>query len=73
MNKDLFIEKSNKINLTGDVIEIYEKDNEKIAKVFLKSLCLEVEINSLKDVHLSDRLKLETRFIIDKVEKENHY
>lgn len=73
MTKNLFIEKSNKINLTGDVIEIYEKDNEKIAKVFFKSLCLEVEINSLKDVHLSDRLKLETRFIIDKAEKENHY
>lgn len=73
MTKNLLIEKSNKINLTGDVIEIYEKDNEKIAKVFLQSLCLEVEINSLKDVHLSDRLKLEVRFIIYKVEKENHY
>lgn len=49
---------------------IYEKDNEKIAKVFFQSLCLEVSIDSIKDVHLSDKLNLETHFVIDKVEKE---
>lgn len=49
---------------------IYEKDNEKIAKVFFESLCLEVAIDSLKDVHLSDNLNLETRFLIDKAEKK---
>lgn len=73
MTKNPLIKKSNKINLTGDVIEVCEKDNEKIAKVFFQSLCLEVGINSLQDVHLSDKLKLEARFIIDKVEKENHF
>jgi len=61
---------SNELNLTGEVIEIYEKDSKKIAKVFLQSLCLEVSIDSVKDVHLSDKLNLETRFIIDKAEKE---
>jgi len=60
----------NKLNLTGEVIEIYEKDSKKIAKVFFQSLCLEVSIDSVKDVHLSDKLNLETRFIIDKAEKE---
>lgn len=61
---------SNELNLTGEVIEIYEKDSKKIAKVFFQSLCLEVSIDSVKDVHLSDKLNLETRFIIDKAEKE---
>lgn len=63
-------ETSNKLNLSGEVIMIYEKDNEKIAKVFFQSLCLEVSIDSIKDVHLSDKLNLETHFVIDKVEKE---
>ena len=61
---------SNELNLTGEVIDIYEKDSKKIAKVFFQSLCLEVSIDSVKDVHLSDKLNLETRFIIDKAEKE---
>lgn len=61
---------ANKLNLTGEVIEIYEKDGKKIAKVFFQSLCLEVSIDSIKDVHLSDKLNLETRFIIDNAEKE---
>lgn len=65
-------ETANNLNLTGEVIEIYEKDNKKIAKVFFQSLCLEVSIESIKDVHLSDKLNLETHFIIDKTEKEIH-
>lgn len=63
-------ESLNKLNLTGEVIMIYEKDNEKIAKVFFQSLCLEVSIDSLKDIHLSDKLNLETHFLIDKAEKK---
>lgn len=63
---------ANKLNLTGEVIEIYEKDGKKIAKVFFQSLCLEVSIDSIKDVHLSDKLNLEIRFIIDNAEKEIH-
>lgn len=62
----------NKLNLTGEVIEIYEKDNQKIAKVFFQSLCLEVSIDNIKDVHLSDKLNLEMHFIINKAEKEIH-
>lgn len=65
-------ETANNLNLTGEVIEIYEKDKKKIAKVFFQSLCLEVSIESIKDVHLSDKLNLETHFIIDKTEKEIH-
>lgn len=59
----------NKLNLTGEVIEIYEKDEQKIAKVFIQSLCLEVSIDSIVDVHLSDKLILETDIKFDKVKK----
>lgn len=62
--------KSNKLNISGKVIEIYDRNNQKFAKVYFQSLCLEVLIDLIKDVHLADKLNLETHFVIDKAEKE---
>ena len=73
MCKSKLIEKSKIMILTGEIVEIYEKKEKTIANVFANSLCIELEINSLKDVHLSDKVRLHVRYEIDKIEKENHY
>lgn len=52
------------LSLSGEVVEIYEKDGAKLAKVRFYSGFMEIPINDLKDLHLSDKITINSNIKI---------
>jgi hypothetical protein len=49
-------EKTNFYELTGEIIEIYEKDKSRIAKIKFDPGLIDICIDKIKDAHLNDKL-----------------
>ena len=60
------------IEFSGEVIETFERDGKRIAKVSLKSCHIDVPIDSIPDVHLGDTLVLEADVTVQKVKTHPH-
>ena len=56
----------------GEVIEIFERDGRRIAKISLKSYHIDVPIDSIPDVHLGDTLVLEADVTVQQVKTQHH-
>ena len=68
-------EKTNFYELTGEIIEIYEKDKRKIAKVKFNPGLIDICIDKINDAHLNDKLiicsNIQIKSIIQKIDNNN--
>ena len=53
--------------LAGEIIETYEKEGRRIAKVALKSCHIDISMDSFPDLHLGDTVTLEADISVKKV------
>lgn len=58
-----------KINLSisGEVVEIYEKDRSKFAKICFNAGFIEIPIDDLHDAHLSDKIIINSSINIERI------
>lgn len=56
------------INVEGEVIEIYEKEGKSFAKIQCCPGFIEICIDKLNELHLSDKVLLELKLSIGKIE-----
>ena len=73
MKQDKFLTSSNSANSIGEVIEIYEKNDTKFVKLLFNPFCLDIHSHLLTDIHLSDKVKVECKIIIDNAEIIENY
>ena len=57
----------NRLVLAGEIVETYEKEGKRIAKVALKSCHIDIPLDVLPDLHLGDTVALEADITIKKV------
>lgn len=55
------------LEFSGEVIETFERDGKRVAKVSLTSCHIDVPIDSIPDVHLGDTLVLEADITVQQV------
>jgi hypothetical protein len=60
------------LEFSGEVIETFERDGKRIAKVSLKSCHIDVPIDLIPDVHLGDTLVLEADVTVQQVKTHPH-
>ncbi len=59
------------LSLLGEVVEIFEKEGEKQARISVLTLnIIDVSGESLKDAHLGDRVRMDAQLAIEKIEPE---
>ena len=56
------------VRLSGEVVEIFEKDGQSIARVVLKPGCIEVPLDSLREYHLGDQVLIDMEITVHRVE-----
>ncbi len=56
-----------KLFLSGEVVEVYEKNSFKFAKIRFNSGFIEIPFNDLHDVHLSDKVFINSRIKIESI------
>ena len=59
--------KTNLCNLTGEIIEIYEKDKTRFAKIKYDPGFIEVCIDKITDAHLNDKLIISSNIHIKNI------
>jgi hypothetical protein len=57
-----------RINLSGNVIEIYQCESHFCAKVLFQPDYLEINIDKNKDLHLGDRVEIDALLEVKKIE-----
>jgi hypothetical protein len=62
----------NRLTFSGEVVETFEREGKRIAKVSLKSCHIDVPIDAIPDVHLGDTLFLEADVAVQHVETNPH-
>jgi hypothetical protein len=55
------------LSLTGQVVEIYEKDGSKLAKIRFNAGFIEIPIDDLHDAHLSDKIIINSSIKIERI------
>lgn len=55
------------LSLIGHVVEIYEKDGLKMAKVRFNPGFVEVQINEFNDAHLNDKITINSVIHIERI------
>jgi hypothetical protein len=55
------------LSLSGEVVEIYEKDGFKLAKIRYNPGFLEIPINDLRDAHLNDKIIINSSIKIESI------
>ncbi|GAB4298588.1 MAG: hypothetical protein Kow0098_24030 [Ignavibacteriaceae bacterium] len=61
---------ANIINLIGEIVSIYEKDRECYAKIHYKDGFMDMKICTLMDVHLNDKIIINSKLNIQSVHTE---
>lgn len=59
--------KKENLSLTGEVVEIYEKDGLKVAKIRFNPGFVEIPINDLRDPHLNDKITINSIIQIERI------
>jgi hypothetical protein len=57
-----------KVLLTGEVVEMYERDGKHLAKIALRAGCIDVVIDIDSDTHLGDTVAIDAGLSINKIE-----
>ena len=55
------------LSLSGEVVEIYEKDGFKLAKIRYNPGFVEIPINDLRDAHLNDKIIINSSIKIESI------
>jgi hypothetical protein len=55
------------LSLTGEVVEIYEKDGKRVAKIRFNPGFVEVPIDDLHDTHLNDKITINSKIKIERI------
>lgn len=55
------------LSLTGEVVEIYEKDGQKVAKIRFNPGFVEIPIDDLRDTHLNDKITINSKIKIERI------
>ena len=55
------------LSLTGEVVEIYEKDGKRVAKIRFNPGFVEVPIDELRDTHLNDKITINSKIKIERI------
>jgi len=55
------------LSLSGEVVEIYEKDGFKLAKIRYNIGFIEIPINDLQDAHLNDKIIINSSIKIESI------
>jgi hypothetical protein len=55
------------LSLSGEVVEIYEKDGFKLAKIRYNIGFIEIPINDLRDAHLNDKIIINSSIKIESI------
>ncbi len=58
----------NKVTLTGEVVEVLEKEGEPLAKIMFKTCHIYVPMDAILDAHLGDTVTIEADIAVRKVE-----
>lgn len=59
------------LRLCGEVVEAFEKDGRSIARVVLKSGCIEISMDSLTEHHLGDHVVIDLEINVHRVRHEH--
>jgi hypothetical protein len=57
-----------RVFFTGEVVEMYERDGKQLAKLALRSCCIDVVIDVTLDTHLGDTVAIDTELSVRKIE-----
>ena len=53
--------------LLGEVVEAFDRDGKRLAKISLRSICIDVPLDSLYDAHLGDPVAIDAGITIYKL------
>ncbi len=60
-----------KLCLQGEVVEIFEKEGERQARISVLTLnIIDVSGESLREAHLGDRVQIDAQLILERIEPE---
>ncbi len=58
------------VTLHGEIIETFENQGRQFAKISIAPTYLDIPTETLNEVHLGEKLKLEVKFLIENIEND---
>lgn len=59
--------KTRKLSFQGEVVEIFERGGQRLAKISILPTFMEVDVEGIRDAHLGDTVSIEVRLRVEDI------